>query len=106
MPPGVTAATCERVVCTTAVRVFVLVSDMTPSCVLYVHDVMFRHQHRQLSTAVEDNGMVKVGNFACARDLPPLGKYRKKDGADLILFKWAAPEVLRGTAFSTASDVW
>ena len=59
-----------------------------------------------LATAVEESDVVKVGDFSSARDMPAEGKYRKKDGASSILFKWAAPEVLRGTAFSTASDVW
>lgn len=76
--------------------------------------------HRNLAlthVAVGATTFAKVGSFLCARRMETergrrdvtgalQWRYRHIDGADVINFKWAAPEVLTERVFGTASDVW
>eukprot|EP00041_Stephanoeca_diplocostata_P029931 m.893315 g.893315 ORF g.893315 m.893315 type:complete len:1435 (-) comp23659_c2_seq1:427-4731(-) len=75
--------------------------------------------HRNLAlthVAVGATTFAKVGGFLCARRMEmergsgdstgTQWRYRHIDGADVINFKWAAPEVLTQHVFGAASDVW
>ena len=54
---------------------------------------------------VASNFVVKVGDFGMAQDVYEKEYYRT-EGRRLLPVRWMAPESLRYTTFSTASDAW
>ncbi len=65
--------------------------------------------HRDLAARncmVNDQKIVKIGDFGLARDLMYAQDYYRMNGVDWLPVRWMSPESLRDSVFSTATDVW
>ena len=60
---------------------------------------------------VTDTGIAKLSDFGCShkrKDLHTLSLVENKNGNTVLQgsVPWMAPEVIKGTAFGRASDIW
>jgi serine/threonine protein kinase len=65
--------------------------------------------HRDLAARncmVNQDLVVKIGDFGLARNLTYAEDYYRKVGRGMLPFRWMAPESLVDGIFTTASDVW